>query len=170
MVLTRSNPIVIDIFNDRNLHMKPRFAALALALVMGGACAATMNVRASDNVADSKSALSKSVQVQGSVLYLQRIGLPRGAMLTVTVGDISRADAPARILARKKVKITGVPHRFALRVSRNLILNETGQSLRAEIRDARGGLLYVSDSHIPVVQDPFSNYVDVGEIVLVSAR
>ena len=42
------------------------------------------------------------VTVSGSAAYLQRIAMPPDAVLTVRVEDVSRADAPATVLAELK--------------------------------------------------------------------
>lgn len=53
--------------------------------------------------------------VSGSVAYRERIAMPQGAVLTVSLLDVSRADAPADVLAKLVVPDPGnVPIDFEL--------------------------------------------------------
>lgn len=112
----------------------------------------------------------QSLRVTGSVLYFAKINPPAGSKLVVTVADASRADASAIVLARKSYAITTVPFRFALNVPGTSRANAQNNALRAEIRGPGGKLLWVSDTHIPVVAKPGSTQVNVGEIVLTAVK
>ncbi len=54
--------------------------------------------------------------LSGRVTYLQRIALPAGAVITVSLDDVSLADAPATNLARATITTQGenVPIPFTL--------------------------------------------------------
>lgn len=57
--------------------------------------------------------------LEGEAFYLQRIALPPSAVLTVSLQDVSLADAPAVALARQSGPITGqVPLPFKLNTTR----------------------------------------------------
>jgi hypothetical protein len=57
------------------------------------------------------------VAVTGSVRYLERIALPARAVLTVAVEAVSRANAPATVLAKTAVQVDGqVPIPFSLTI------------------------------------------------------
>ncbi|HIK42609.1 MAG TPA: YbaY family lipoprotein [Thermoleptolyngbya sp. M55_K2018_002] len=60
--------------------------------------------------------VQQSSLVTGTVTYLPRIALPPNALIEVSLADVSRADAPARILARQTIESNGrqVPFAFAL--------------------------------------------------------
>lgn len=58
---------------------------------------------------------SESRHLQGEVFYLQRMALPPTATLSVSLQDVSLADAPAVELARQQGQIEGqVPLSFRL--------------------------------------------------------
>jgi putative lipoprotein len=60
---------------------------------------------------------AQDVVITGTAAYRERIALPPGAVLEVELRDISRADAPAPLLAATRVAPAGqVPIAFALRV------------------------------------------------------
>ncbi len=54
--------------------------------------------------------------VSGSVLIRQRMAVPSNAVLTVTLSDASRADAPSVVLSQKAVRTNGkqAPYSFVL--------------------------------------------------------
>ncbi|MGN8245694.1 YbaY family lipoprotein [Cellulomonas soli] len=92
--------------------------------------------------------------VTGAVTYRQRIALPPRSVVTVTVEDSSRADAPARALGRSVIDAQHhqVPVPFEVVVDRSELDPHTRLALRARI-DGPEGLLWVSDTHIPVPLD-----------------
>ncbi|MGL4473650.1 MAG: YbaY family lipoprotein [Shewanella sp.] len=53
------------------------------------------------------------VEVQGEVWYRERMALPPEAVLTVQVQDVSRADAPAQILAELERNDVTTPAPFS---------------------------------------------------------
>lgn len=57
-----------------------------------------------------------TLTLNGSVSYRERMALPPDAVLTVTLEDVSRADAPAVTLAQSNVRLNGqqVPIPFSL--------------------------------------------------------
>lgn len=85
-----------------------------------------------------------TASIHGEVYYLQRIAPPEGAVLNVTLQDISRADAPSIELARDERIITQqVPLPFQLTYrTDNLLANHT-YSVRARI-SYQGKLLFTS--------------------------
>ncbi|GAA3802778.1 YbaY family lipoprotein [Cellulomonas soli] len=91
--------------------------------------------------------------VTGAVTYRQRIALPPRSVVTVTVEDTSRADAPARTLGRSVIHTQHeVPVPFEVVVDRSELDPHARLALRARI-DGPDGLLWVSDTHIPVALD-----------------
>lgn len=114
---------------------------------------------------------SHSVRVTGTALYFAKINPLPGSRLIVSVVDAGRADASATVLARKSYAIKAIPARFALNVSgKALHAGGAGVSLRAEIQGPGGQLMWVTDTHIPVVARPGSKTVNVGEIVLTGVK
>lgn len=137
--------------------LAPIIAALALS-----ACAA---VPASGPASDM-------VTVSGEATYRERIALPPGAIMTVRVEDVSRADAPATLLADGAYSFSDrqVPWPFELDVPRDLLDAAVRTSVRVRIEDQDGDLLFVTDTANPVTAEPGQETVEVGTLVLVSAR
>ena len=91
--------------------------------------------------------------LKGEAFYLQRIALPPTAVLSVTLADVSLADAPARPLAR----YTGaagaqVPIAFELSYDRGLVAPGHRYALTARI-EAAGELLWINTQAYPVALD-----------------
>lgn len=90
--------------------------------------------------------------VSGTVTYRQRSALPPGAMLSVTIIDVSRADAPSTVIAEQRVPTAGkqVPIPFDLAYDRAKIQERNRYAVRAEIRDG-DRLLFTTDTSVPVI-------------------
>jgi putative lipoprotein len=91
--------------------------------------------------------------ITGEVFYLERIALPPGAEVIVTLEDQSRADAPATVLTDYKhvVRDQGPPYAFRLVYNPEAIDERMTYGLRAKIIH-EGDLLFTSTEHI----DPFT--------------
>ena len=100
--------------------------------------------------------------------YRELIMLPPGHVLTVKVEDVSLADAPAQVLAEASEPLTGgPPYRVTLGFPTSQIDPRHTYAARAEIRDAAGALVFVTDTRHEILTNgaPAS-----AEIVLKSAR
>lgn len=89
------------------------------------------------------------VTLTGSVNYRERIALPVGARVTVSVQDISRADAPATVIGTTTFQAQGgVPLPFTLQYDGNRIERGNRYSVSARIEDPSGRRLYfITDSY-----------------------
>lgn len=76
-----------------------------------------------------------SLTLTGTVTYLGRMALPPDALLTVTLEDVSRADAPAVTLAQSQVALNGqqVPIPFTLVYPASAVQARSVYSARARI-------------------------------------
>ena len=94
-----------------------------------------------------------SATLTGRVTYLPRIALPPDAVLTVRLEDVSRADAPAGVLAEQTVATAGrqVPIPFSLSYAPDSVRARHRYAVRAEIRSDDGTLLWLSDTVHPVL-------------------
>lgn len=92
------------------------------------------------------------ITVSGSAAYRERIAMPPDAVLTVRIEDVSRADAPARLLAevREVFGARQVPIGFALTVPRSAIDPRARYSLRATIT-VGGALRFTTATHHAVL-------------------
>lgn len=88
--------------------------------------------------------------LDGEVFYLQRIALPPTATLTVSLQDVSLADAPAQTLAKQSGPIQGqVPMPFHLTYDQKQIQQGHTYSVSARI-EVDGKLLMISTERYSV--------------------
>ncbi|MEB0039593.1 MULTISPECIES: YbaY family lipoprotein [unclassified Pseudomonas] len=87
---------------------------------------------------------TNQASLNGEVFYLQRVALPPAATMTVSLQDISRADAPVVILARQTAPVNGqVPLPFSLTYDPKHVIPGHRYSVSAHI-DLDGKLLFIS--------------------------
>lgn len=103
-----------------------------------------------------------SVTVSGSAAYLQRIAMPPDAVLTVRVEDVSRADAPAPVLAetREPFGARQVPIPFSLTLSSAAIDSRSSYAVRATIT-VGGELRFTTTRRYAVLTRGASNQVNL---------
>ncbi len=90
--------------------------------------------------------------VTGTVTYLQRIALPPTSQLTVTVQDVSVADAPAVKIGSVTFSDPGAsPIPYEVAYDANLVDENRDYAISARIESAHGRLLFISDTRIPVI-------------------
>ena len=94
-----------------------------------------------------------SGRLTGTVTYRERIALLPGSVVRVTLQDVSRADAPAEVVDSQTVTTSGenVPIPFTLTYDPMQIDPRHRYTVRAEIRDGAGGLLWTSDTAYSVL-------------------
>jgi len=91
--------------------------------------------------------------IDGEVFYVQRIALPPSATLSVSLQDVSLADAPAQVLARQSGPVKGqVPLPFHLKYDPKQIQAGHRYSVSARI-EQDGKLLFISTEHYSVQLD-----------------
>jgi len=90
--------------------------------------------------------------VSGTVTYLQRSALPPQAEIQVQLVDVSRADAPATVLATQTIMANGqqVPFAFELTYDPAQIDPRNTYAVQARI-SVDGQLLFISTSSYPVI-------------------
>jgi len=104
--------------------------------------------------------------ISGEVWYRERIALPPGARVIVTLEDQSRADAPATVITDYTHIVDGQgPYRFRLVYDPAAIDARMTYGLRARI-EKDGELLFTSTQHI----DPFAGAPGEPVRILVSKR
>lgn len=91
--------------------------------------------------------------LDGEVFYLQRMALPPAAILTVSLQDVSRADAPVVVLARQSGPIKGqVPLPFNLTYDPKQVQAGHRYAVSAHI-ELEGKLLFISTAQHRVQLD-----------------
>jgi len=101
--------------------------------------------------------------VSGTVTYLQRIALAPSAVIEVKLQDVSRADAPAMVIAEESIKAEGkqVPIPFELKYDPAKIEAAHRYTVSARIT-VDGQLRFVSDTaHAVVTQGNASTGVEI---------
>jgi putative lipoprotein len=91
--------------------------------------------------------------LDGEVFYLQRIALPPTAILSVSLQDISLADAPAKIIDEQRGPVKGqVPLPFHLSYDPSKIEPNHRYSVNARI-EVDGKLLFITTENHAVRLD-----------------
>ncbi|MDH5918471.1 YbaY family lipoprotein [Vibrio splendidus] len=120
---------------------------VSFGLLVG--CQATSETNASQEV------VAENTQViSGTVSYRERIALPENAVVTVTLEDISRADAPSTVIATQEFTTDGkqVPFAFELSYDNNKIKANHRYNMRATIH-VDGKLRFTTDTIKSVITD-----------------
>ncbi|GAB4468526.1 MAG: hypothetical protein OHK0037_26190 [Elainellaceae cyanobacterium] len=94
----------------------------------------------------------ESSLVTGTVSYLPRIALPPNALIEVSLADVSRADAPARILASQTIQAAGrqVPFAFELPYDAAQIDSRYSYAVQARIT-VDGQLRFINTTRTSVI-------------------
>ncbi|MDG5500189.1 YbaY family lipoprotein [Marinobacter sp. BGYM27] len=100
-------------------------------------------------------------RIEGSVWYKERMMIPPDATVTVSLEDVSRADAPSVTIASKEFKPEGgPPYAFSLAYDADRILKRNRYSLRAKImRDNK--LLFISTQAVPAFANDSGTPVNI---------
>jgi putative lipoprotein len=99
--------------------------------------------------------------VTGTVTYRQRIVLPPEAVVLVELAHVSRADAPAFVLASQQFITNGrqVPLSFSLNYDTASITRQGTYTISAKVL-INGELAWITDASNPVISNGVSN-IDV---------
>lgn len=111
---------------------------------------------------DSSAAHAQMARVSGTVTYRERSALPPTAEITVQLQDVSRADAPAIVVAEQTIASGGkqVPFAFELAYDPAAIQDRNTYAVRATIRDG-GQLLFTTTEAVLVLTQGRPRTVDV---------
>jgi uncharacterized lipoprotein YbaY len=89
--------------------------------------------------------------IQGTASYRERMAMPNGAVFEATLEDVSRADAPALIIAGTRLDSPGNPPiKFSIAYDTARIVANNQYVVRARITQDRK-LLFTSDTATPVL-------------------
>ena len=93
--------------------------------------------------------------VWGTLTKLDRMGLPAGTRAKVLLVDGARMDAPAVELGSTLIKTTGnqVPLHFLVRYDPARTASPAHPLLQARIENAKGELMYITDTAKPIPND-----------------
>ena len=105
-------------------------------------------------------ACADTAQITGTATYLQRIALPEGAELTVTLQDVSKMDVAAEILAETTIEIAHVPAEFELTYDVGDIQEGMRYTVSASISSDTGPMFGTTSAN-PVLTNGAGNHVDL---------
>ena len=89
--------------------------------------------------------------IQGTAAYRERMAMPAGAVFEATLEDVSRADAPASVIASARLASPGNPPiKFSIAYDPAKIVANNRYVVRARITQD-GKLLFTSDTATPVI-------------------
>jgi putative lipoprotein len=134
-------------------------ASLLSAAVLLGGCAMTAAVPAGSGSAPAPVATAR---VTGTVTYLQRVALPRTAVVKVQLVDVSRADAPASVLGEQAIVAGGkqAPIAFEIAYDPAKIAGNHSYAVQARIEED-GRLRYINDRRHAVITRDAPKHVDL---------
>lgn len=99
-------------------------------------------------------AAPRTMSVSGTATYRERIALPPGAVFEARLVDVSRADAPAELVASYRAESPGAPpFPFTLAYDPAHILPQHRYAIEARVSSG-DELLFVSDTHVPLPVEP----------------
>lgn len=126
--------------------MKTGWMAVAMAALATTGCQMTVPF----STAPSREGRTVLALLEGVALYRERIALPRDAVLTVTIQDVSLADAPASTIARASIPTRGrqVPLPYTVEYDPSRIVAGRRYTVNARIEDGAGNLLWITDTAI----------------------
>ena len=100
--------------------------------------------------------------ITGSATYREDVALPDGAVLTVSLWDVSLLDAPSLLLESVEVTDPGEPpYDFRIAYDPDDIEDDRRYSVDAEIRDRDGELLFVTDTAHDVLTYGGPSHVEI---------
>ena len=101
-------------------------------------------------------------RVTGTVGYLQRIALLPSAQVKVQLVDVSRADAPAVVIAEQSFVTEGRQPPFAFELAYDPARIDARHTYAVQARiEGEGKLLFVSDKRYSVITGDAPSRVDV---------
>jgi len=133
-----------------------------LSLLNAAASYSTANGMLTISDANGVATMTFSPAVAGTLNYKERIALPDGAQVVVTLEDVSMADAPAQVIGQTIMAApAGPPIPFVVPYNLNDIDPTHTYAVRAQITDANGELLFTSTSTYPVITNGAPSYVEI---------
>ncbi len=124
----------------------PFYLATAALLASGVSACAQQGVAPESVLPQSQSIVS------GELTYRERIALPPNSVATVTLSDISLADAPSRTIAERRMELgrQQVPIPFELTFDSGELQPRRRYAVRGTIHGPDGALLWTTDTNYAV--------------------
>ena len=92
-------------------------------------------------------------EVTGTIILPEGESVPDTATINVYVEDTSLADAPAQVIGEQSIEGSGQTGTidFAVPYNPDDIQDNHSYSMRVRIEDEDSSLLFINDTHIPVI-------------------
>jgi uncharacterized lipoprotein YbaY/heat shock protein HslJ len=111
-----------------------------------------------------------ATSITGSISLGGSKTLPSSALVEISLVDVSRQDARAKLIARQRITRPGpVPVEFELAFNPRQINERNSYAVQVRVTDG-GRLLYVSDTNIPVLTRGAGNHADIRLVGVKSPR
>lgn len=105
--------------------------------------------------------VSETAKIEGSVVYRERMLLPPGAEVEVTLQDEAKMDVAAEVIAQQRfIAEGGPPYEFSLEYNPQKLQESGRYGLRARI-ESDGKLLFTNDTHISAFGDVAGQPVEI---------
>ncbi len=101
-------------------------------------------------------AAPETVSVSGRVFFVERLALPRSAIIRVELRDTSRADAPRALAVQTIPASAGPPFTFSLTAPKAAVDQPASLSVFADIREGQR-LMFTTDTRYPVPAEGANN-------------
>ena len=96
---------------------------------------------------------TKQAAVTGVIAHTHPMTLPVGFVVTVTIEDTTKADAPGKEIAEQVINSQGeeLPMPFDVVYDPGKINANHTYSVRVQIQDSTGKMLYTNNTSVPVI-------------------
>lgn len=99
---------------------------------------------------ESQMATPSISEAKGVAMYRERVAVPPEAVFEATLEDVSRADAPSRVLSRARIEPAGQPpYRFSIKYDAAQLQPDRNYAIRARLAH-EDRLLFTTDRNYPV--------------------
>lgn len=134
-----------------------RVISTVLVMAIGGSllgCQSSDSTQTDTTIPTQQAAMTM-MNIEGTLAYRERIALPNDAVITVTLEDISLADAPAIVLNTQTFIADGAqaPFNFKLSYDPSKIIATHRYGVRANIK-VQNQLRFTTDTTNLVITDP----------------
>ena len=91
--------------------------------------------------------------VTGVIVHTHRMTIPAGYVITIRIEDITKTDKPGKKIAEEVIKSQGddLPIPFAIVYNLREINANHAYSMRVNIEDSTGKMLYTNNTSVPVI-------------------
>jgi len=102
--------------------------------------------------------------ISGTINLQNGKELPPNTVIEVTLADVSLADAPMKVITRKRINpVQALPFHFSLEYDPKLIIPRHSYAVSARIQSVDGKLLWINDMRYSVLNQKNQNLMSQQE-------